>query len=435
MHLDTVLTMVDVDACTIYPGVVAAPTYRLTPGRTASPPNGSRRCWARSPSALGIAELRTFETGGDRFESAREQWDDGNNVLAIAPGVVVAYERNVDTNTRLRRGRHRGHHHRRRRARARPRRPALHVLPHRPRRPPGGGMSTAVPPATTSQEEHTMFTKIIVGVDGARAVAMHWRWPAALSASFRQRPRRPPRLPLRPLHQPRRRAATSRQAIHTAQRGGPGASSSSPGVPAHAIAVADGSPGRALQRAAAEPRRRPHRGRLGAPRSIGRVLAGDVTAGTLHGAPCPVVVAPRGTPEHGDALRRSASATTARPNRGPRSSSRARSPRPSMGGCASSTSSGSPIPTALRRPTRPTGPRTGASAARWPRRALPPSRRRSATSPPATVVRRAGRRARVRGRLARPARHRLAQLRPDAPADARQHLEQARPRAPARCSC
>jgi arginine deiminase len=33
----------------------------------------------------------------------REQWDDGNSVLARAPGVVVAYERNVDTNTRLRR--------------------------------------------------------------------------------------------------------------------------------------------------------------------------------------------------------------------------------------------------------------------------------------------------------------------------------------------
>jgi len=48
------------------------------------------------------AELRLFETGGDRFEAEREQWDDGNNVLAVAPGVVVAYERNVDTNTRLR---------------------------------------------------------------------------------------------------------------------------------------------------------------------------------------------------------------------------------------------------------------------------------------------------------------------------------------------
>ena len=103
MHLDTVLTMVDVDACTIYPGVVAAPTYRLTarPGRRRrrTRPGAARRDRGR----LGVAQLRTFDTGGDRFESAREQWDDGNNVLAIAPGVVVAYERNVDTNTRLRR--------------------------------------------------------------------------------------------------------------------------------------------------------------------------------------------------------------------------------------------------------------------------------------------------------------------------------------------
>jgi len=53
-------------------------------------------------SAEDIAELRTFETGGDRFESAREQWDDGNNVLALEPGVVVGYDRNTHTNTRLR---------------------------------------------------------------------------------------------------------------------------------------------------------------------------------------------------------------------------------------------------------------------------------------------------------------------------------------------
>jgi arginine deiminase len=46
--------------------------------------------------------VRVFETGGDRYEAEREQWDDGNNVLALAPGVVVAYERNVETNTRLR---------------------------------------------------------------------------------------------------------------------------------------------------------------------------------------------------------------------------------------------------------------------------------------------------------------------------------------------
>jgi arginine deiminase len=53
--------------------------------------------------ALGVERLRLFETGGDSYEAEREQWDDGNNVLAIAPGVVLAYERNVDTNTRLRR--------------------------------------------------------------------------------------------------------------------------------------------------------------------------------------------------------------------------------------------------------------------------------------------------------------------------------------------
>ena len=51
---------------------------------------------------LDVPRLRLFETAGDAYESEREQWDDGNNVLAIAPGVVVAYERNVDTNTRLR---------------------------------------------------------------------------------------------------------------------------------------------------------------------------------------------------------------------------------------------------------------------------------------------------------------------------------------------
>jgi arginine deiminase len=54
-------------------------------------------------SALDVPRLRVFQTGGDRYEAEREQWDDGNNVLALAPGVVVAYERNVDTNTRLRR--------------------------------------------------------------------------------------------------------------------------------------------------------------------------------------------------------------------------------------------------------------------------------------------------------------------------------------------
>jgi arginine deiminase len=102
MHLDTVLTMLDTDACTIYPGIAGAPTYRLTPGRGGVVAERVPALMDAIATALGVARLRVIETGGDRFESAREQWDDGNNVLAIAPGVVVAYERNVDTNTRLR---------------------------------------------------------------------------------------------------------------------------------------------------------------------------------------------------------------------------------------------------------------------------------------------------------------------------------------------
>jgi arginine deiminase len=53
-------------------------------------------------AALGVDRVRVFTTGGDELEAEREQWDDGNNVLAVEPGVVVAYERNVDTNTKLR---------------------------------------------------------------------------------------------------------------------------------------------------------------------------------------------------------------------------------------------------------------------------------------------------------------------------------------------
>jgi arginine deiminase len=52
--------------------------------------------------ALGLKALRVVETGGDAYDAQREQWDDGNNVVAMEPGVVVAYDRNVHTNTLLR---------------------------------------------------------------------------------------------------------------------------------------------------------------------------------------------------------------------------------------------------------------------------------------------------------------------------------------------
>jgi arginine deiminase len=101
MHLDTVMTMVDRDAFTIYPQIrEELVAYTLRPGEPVRREDDLFDAIAR---ALDVPALRLFETGGDAYESEREQWDDGNNVLAIAPGVVVAYERNVDTNTRLRR--------------------------------------------------------------------------------------------------------------------------------------------------------------------------------------------------------------------------------------------------------------------------------------------------------------------------------------------
>ena len=106
MHLDTVITMCDRALVTLFPAVVdAARTWSIRPG--ASPedlvveeqPGSLVAAMAR---ALGIDELRVVPTGGDHFEAEREQWDDGNNVVALEPGVVVAYERNVGTNTALR---------------------------------------------------------------------------------------------------------------------------------------------------------------------------------------------------------------------------------------------------------------------------------------------------------------------------------------------
>jgi arginine deiminase len=103
MHLDTVMTQVDRDAFTIYPQIRDELVgFTLTPAA-----GGVAECeddlFGAIARALDVPRLRLFETGGDEYEAEREQWDDGNNVLAIAPGVVVAYERNVDTNTRLRR--------------------------------------------------------------------------------------------------------------------------------------------------------------------------------------------------------------------------------------------------------------------------------------------------------------------------------------------
>ncbi len=106
MHLDTVMTMVDRDAVTLFPAVVdAARVWSIRPGATPELPVVERSAGGVVDAlerALGVDTMRVIPTGGDPFGSEREQWDDGNNLLCLEPGVVIAYDRNVDTNTRLR---------------------------------------------------------------------------------------------------------------------------------------------------------------------------------------------------------------------------------------------------------------------------------------------------------------------------------------------
>ena len=105
MHLDTVMTMVDRDTFVAYPGVLdGLRTWSIRPGDDPGELVVERQesVFSALQVALGVGPLRVLTTGGDSFEAEREQWDDGNNVLAVEPGVVIAYERNVDTNTKLR---------------------------------------------------------------------------------------------------------------------------------------------------------------------------------------------------------------------------------------------------------------------------------------------------------------------------------------------
>lgn len=105
MHLDSVMTMCDRDLVTLFPDVVdGARTWRIRPGESAEDlvveELGCSLVEAMA-RALGV-DMRVVPTGGDRYAAEREQWDNGNNVVALEPGVVVAYERNTGTNTVLR---------------------------------------------------------------------------------------------------------------------------------------------------------------------------------------------------------------------------------------------------------------------------------------------------------------------------------------------
>jgi arginine deiminase len=105
MHLDTVFTLLDRDKATAYPQVVSnIRAVSLRPGAT----EGDFHVTVEDSfvgavaDALGVDKLQVVETGGDAYQQEREQWDDGNNVVALAPGVVVAYERNTYTIAKMR---------------------------------------------------------------------------------------------------------------------------------------------------------------------------------------------------------------------------------------------------------------------------------------------------------------------------------------------
>lgn len=102
MHLDTVCTMVDVDTVVMYPNVADELTaFTVTAGGTDLDVAPAQPFLHAAADAMGIDVLHRIDTGLDSVTAEREQWDDGNNTLAVAPGVAVAYERNVETNARL----------------------------------------------------------------------------------------------------------------------------------------------------------------------------------------------------------------------------------------------------------------------------------------------------------------------------------------------
>ncbi len=110
MHLDTVATMVDVDKIVMYPNV--ADSLRAYAVTVAERGEGAAQelvldvaegepFLVAAAKAMEIDTLHQIDTGLDPVTAEREQWDDGNNTLALAPRVAVAYERNEETNTRL----------------------------------------------------------------------------------------------------------------------------------------------------------------------------------------------------------------------------------------------------------------------------------------------------------------------------------------------
>jgi arginine deiminase len=105
MHLDTVLTMIDRDTFVVYPHLDRdLRSWTLIPGEDGVVMSDlrNRTLWDNLAEVLDVGKVRVLATDEDIRAAQREQWDDGTNYLAVAPGVIVGYERNVATNTMLR---------------------------------------------------------------------------------------------------------------------------------------------------------------------------------------------------------------------------------------------------------------------------------------------------------------------------------------------
>lgn len=108
MHLDTIVTMVDVDTVVIYPNVAdGLRAFSVTAGEPGASGGvdlvvgQEQSFFDAAAAAMGIDALHRIDTGLDPVTAEREQWDDGNNTLAIDARLAVAYERNEQTNERL----------------------------------------------------------------------------------------------------------------------------------------------------------------------------------------------------------------------------------------------------------------------------------------------------------------------------------------------
>jgi arginine deiminase len=105
MHLDTIFTLLDRDKVTLFPKVISQiRAISLRPGKKSGDFHVTREkdFLSAVADALGVKKLTVVETGGDRYQSEREQWDDANNTVALEPGVVISYERNTYTIAKMR---------------------------------------------------------------------------------------------------------------------------------------------------------------------------------------------------------------------------------------------------------------------------------------------------------------------------------------------